>query len=58
MLKKEPVPFEAFLLTLSYLGTTPETISGKLATLEEQGYIKQKAHNKIEILDVDRLLLI
>ena len=42
----------------SYLGTTPETISRKLATLEEQGYIKQKAHKKIEILDVDRLLLI
>ncbi len=37
----------------SYLGTTPETISRKLATLEEQGYIKQKAHKKIEIVDVD-----
>ena len=42
----------------SYLGTTPETISRKLATLEEQGYIKQKAHKKIEIVDVDGILLV
>lgn len=42
----------------SYLGTTPETISRKLADLEQQGYIKQKPHKKIEILDLDGLLLI
>ncbi|GGM37276.1 Crp/Fnr family transcriptional regulator [Paraliobacillus quinghaiensis] len=53
-----------FVLPLSkkdlaaYLGTTPETISRKLATLEEQGYIKQKQHKKIQILDLDGLLLI
>lgn len=42
----------------SYLGTTPETLSRKLADLEKQGYIRQKAHKKIEILDVDGLLLL
>ncbi|NMB44594.1 MAG: Crp/Fnr family transcriptional regulator [Clostridiales bacterium] len=41
----------------SYLGTTPETISRKLADLEEGGYIKQKSARKIEILDLDGLLL-
>lgn len=42
----------------SYLGTTPETISRKLAELEEQGLIKQKPQKVIEILDLDRLLLV
>ncbi|WP_404330854.1 Crp/Fnr family transcriptional regulator [Mesobacillus maritimus] len=42
----------------SYLGTTPETISRKLTELESQGYIKQKARKRIEILDLDGLLLI
>lgn len=42
----------------SYLGTTPETISRKLSDLEIQGYIKQKAHRKIEIVDLDGLLLV
>ena len=42
----------------SYLGTTPETISRKFTDLEQQGYIKQKSHKKIEILDVDGLLLV
>ena len=42
----------------SYLGTTPETISRKLADLEEEGYIKQKAKRKIKILDLDGLLLV
>lgn len=42
----------------SYLGTTPETISRKLTELEEAGYIKQKSQRKIEILDLDGLLLI
>lgn len=41
----------------SYLGTTPETISRKLYELEEAGYIKQKANKKIEILDLEGLLL-
>jgi CRP/FNR family transcriptional regulator len=42
----------------SYLGTTPETISRKLADLENEGYIKQKSDRKIEILDLDGLLLV
>lgn len=42
----------------SYLGTTPETISRKLTELEDAGYIKQKAHRKIKVLDLDGLLLI
>jgi CRP/FNR family transcriptional regulator, anaerobic regulatory protein len=41
----------------SYLGTTPETISRKLAELEDKGLIKQKPKKKIEILDLDGLLL-
>lgn len=41
----------------SYLGTTPETISRKLTEMEEQGYIKQKSRKKIEVLDLDSLLL-
>jgi CRP-like cAMP-binding protein len=42
----------------SYLGTTPETISRKLAEFENLGLIKQKAHKMIEIVDLDELLLI
>ncbi|MBB6444947.1 Crp/Fnr family transcriptional regulator [Bacillus benzoevorans] len=42
----------------SYLGTTPETVSRKLADLEQDGLIKQKLHKKIEILDLDGLLLV
>lgn len=42
----------------SYLGTTPETISRKLFELEDEGYIKQKTHKRIEILELDGLLLI
>jgi CRP-like cAMP-binding protein len=42
----------------SYLGTTPETISRKLAELEDDGYIQQLTHRKIQILDYDGLLLI
>jgi CRP-like cAMP-binding protein len=42
----------------SYLGTTPETISRKLTELEQQGLIKQKSHKRIEILDLDGLLLV
>lgn len=42
----------------SYLGTTPETISRKLADIEEAGYIKQISNKAIKILDLDGLLLI
>ena len=41
----------------SYLGTTPETISRKLSDFEAAGLIKQKPHKKIEIIDLDELLL-
>ena len=40
----------------SYLGTTPETVSRKLAELEAQGYIQQISGRKIRILDLDGLL--
>lgn len=40
----------------SYLGTTPETISRKLAELEEVEYIKLISNKKIKILDLDGLL--
>ncbi|BCN31810.1 Crp/Fnr family transcriptional regulator [Anaeromicropila herbilytica] len=42
----------------SYLGTTPETISRKFYEFEDAGLIKQIAHNRIEILDLEELLLI
>lgn len=42
----------------AYLGTTPETISRKLYELEDAGYIKQKVNKKIQILDLEGLLLI
>jgi CRP/FNR family transcriptional regulator len=42
----------------SYLGTTPETISRKLSHLEDLGYIKQGANKKIEIIDLEGLLLV
>jgi len=42
----------------SFLGTTPETISRRLTDFEEAGYIRQKQHRKIEVLDLDGLLLI
>lgn len=42
----------------SYLGTTPETISRKLTDFESAGLIKQKPRKKIEILDLDGLLLL
>lgn len=41
----------------SYLGTTPETISRKLLEFETLGYIKQISNKKIQILDLDNLLL-
>ncbi len=42
----------------SYLGTTPETLSRKLAELEDAGYIVQLTKKKIKILDLDGLLLV
>ena len=42
----------------SYLGTTPETISRKLGDLEDEKLIKQKPKKRIEILDLDGLLLV
>ena len=42
----------------SYLGTTPETISRKMSDLEVAGYIKQITSKKIEIMDLDGLLLV
>jgi CRP-like cAMP-binding protein len=41
----------------SYLGTTPETISRKLAELETLGYIRQMTSRKIQILDMDGLMI-
>ena len=42
----------------SYLGTTPETISRKFYDLEDAGYIKQKSNKRIQIMDLDSLLLV
>lgn len=42
----------------SYLGTTPETISRKLTDFETAGLIKQKPRKKIEILNLDEMLLL
>lgn len=41
----------------SFLGTTPETISRKFATLEKEGLIEQLPKNTIKINDLDQLLL-
>jgi CRP/FNR family transcriptional regulator, anaerobic regulatory protein len=42
----------------SYLGTTPETVSRVLKELEMKGYIRKKSHKRIDILNVDALLLL
>ncbi len=42
----------------SYLGITPETVSRKLAEFEKRKLIKQKDNRRIEILDMDGLLLV
>ncbi len=39
----------------SYLGTTPETISRKLAEFEDAGILRQKSNKRIKILDINRL---
>lgn len=41
----------------SFLGTTPETISRRLGEFEDSGWIRQAGQRKIEILDLDALLL-
>lgn len=42
----------------SYLGTTPETVSRRLAEFEEAGWIRQTGQREIEVVDLDALLLI
>lgn len=42
----------------SYLGTTPETVSRKLKSLEEQGLIHQITSKRIQIPDLDNLLFV
>lgn len=42
----------------SYLGTTPETLSRRLADFETAGYIEQQGQRKIKVLDIDELLLV
>lgn len=42
----------------SYLGTSPETISRRLAEFEDAGYIRQISQREIEVLDLDELLFI
>lgn len=39
----------------SYLGTTPESISRKLADFQEQGLLTQKGQRGIEILNIEAL---
>lgn len=42
----------------SHLGTTPETVSRRLAEFEDSGWIKQLSQREIEVLDLDALLLV
>ncbi|NGZ77990.1 Crp/Fnr family transcriptional regulator [Saccharibacillus alkalitolerans] len=42
----------------SFLGTTPETISRKLAKFEDAGWIEQSDQRRIRILDLDALRLV
>ncbi|RNF41156.1 Crp/Fnr family transcriptional regulator [Planococcus salinus] len=42
----------------SYLGTTPETVSRKLAKFEDEGWIEQLDQRGIRIKDMDALLLV
>lgn len=41
----------------SHLGTTPETVSRKLADFQDAGWIRQTNQRDIDILDLDALLL-
>ncbi len=40
----------------SYLGVTPETLSRKLAGFEDNGWIHQQGHRRIDLLDREALL--
>lgn len=42
----------------SHIGTSPETISRKLAEFEDAGWIRQHSQREIEIVDMDALLLV
>lgn len=42
----------------SFLGNTPETVSRRLGEFEDSGWIRQTGQRKIEILDLDALLLV
>ena len=42
----------------SYLGTSPETISRKLAEFEDSGWIRQSGPRNMKIIDLDALLRI
>ena len=42
----------------SYLSTTPETVSRKLADFEDNGWIRSLNNRDIEIIDLDALLLV
>lgn len=42
----------------SHLGTTQETISRRLSQFQTEGWIEQKGHRSIKILDLDALLII
>lgn len=42
----------------SFLGTTPETVSRKLAKFEDEGWIEQEDQRGIHILNLEALLLI
>lgn len=41
----------------SHIGTTPETVSRKLADFEDHGWIRQTTQKSITVLDLDALLL-
>jgi len=41
----------------AFLGTSPETVSRRLRTFEDGGYLTQPAQGRIKLLDSDGLLL-
>jgi CRP/FNR family transcriptional regulator len=42
----------------SYLGLTPETLSRRLASFEDNGWIHLQGHRRIDILDIEALRLV
>lgn len=42
----------------SFLGLTPETLSRKLATFEDNGWIHQHGNRRIDLLDIEALRLV